>query len=129
MTRATYYPRMFYAAAIFNWLAASASIGKSIAPGAIPLPTPFDPFGGEVFGLMVAVFGYGYFLVGRDPARNPAVVWMGIVGKFAIFALFLAHTVTGDFPLVLMIPALGDALFGLLFAEFLFAARPRYLAA
>jgi hypothetical protein len=127
--RGTYNQRMFYAAAIYNWLAAAATIAKSLAPAAIPLDTPFDPFCAQVFGLLVAIYGYGYFLVARDPARNEGIVWMGIVGKLATFALFLAYAIAGRFPLPLMLPAAGDVVFAFLFLQFLFGARARYVEA
>jgi hypothetical protein len=124
MTRGTYYRRMFYAAGIYNWLAAATTIAKTLIPSRVPIDSPFDPFGGQVFALMVAVFGYGYFLVGRDPARNDAMVQIGIIGKLLIFVLFLAYAIAGTFPLVLMIPACGDVIFAFLFLEFLLARRP-----
>jgi hypothetical protein len=124
MTRPTYYKRMFYAAAIFNWLAAAATLAKIALPSLIPIDSPFDPFGGQVFALMVAVYGYAYFLVGRDPTRNDGIVRMGIVGKLFIFVLFLAHAIGGTFPFALMIPAFGDVIFAFLFLEFLLAGRP-----
>jgi hypothetical protein len=129
MTRRTDYKRMFYAAAIFNWLAAATVIAKASCPSLIALDTPFDPFGGQLFGMLAAVFGYGYFLVGRDPARNEGIVWMGIIGKLLIFALFLAHAMAGTFPFVLVIPTIGDVIFAFLFLEFLLVGRPRYAGA
>jgi len=126
MTRRTYYRRMFYAAAIYNWLAAAATIAKTVSPSQIPIDSPFDQFGGQVFALMVAVFGYGYFLVGRDPARNEAIVQIGIIGKLLIFLLFLAYAIAGTFPFILMIPAVGDVIFAFLFLEFLLVGRARY---
>src|SRR5271169_6723863 len=126
MTRRTYYKRLFYGAAIFNWLAAATVIAKASFPTLIAMDSPFDPFGGQVFGLMAAVFGYGYFLVARDPSRNEGIVWMGIVGKLLIFALFLTHAIAGTFPFVLVIPTLGDVIFAFLFLEFLLVGRPRY---
>jgi len=125
MTRRTYYQRMFYAAAIYNWLAAAATIAKTVSPSQIPIDSPFDQFGGQVFALMVAVFGYGYFIVARDPARNEGLVQIGIIGKLLIFVLFLAYAIAGTFPYILMIPACGDVLFSLLFLEFLLVGRAR----
>ena len=129
MTRRAYYQRMFYGAAIFNWFAAATAIAKAIAPSVISMDSPFDTFSGELFGLLVAVFGYGYFLVARDPARNEGIVWMGIVGKVLIFVLFLGHAIAGTFPFVLMIPTVGDLIFAFLFLEFLFVGRPFYTTA
>jgi len=126
MTRRTYYKRMFYAAAIFNWLAALTTVAKIIFPNQISIDSPFDTFGGEVFALLVAVFGYGYFLVGRDPARNEAMVQIGIIGKLLTFLLFLGNAMAGSFPFVLMIPAVGDVIFAFLFLEFLLVGRPHY---
>ena len=125
MTRRTYYKRMFYAAAIFNWLAAATVIAKACFPS-IAMDTPFDQFGGQAFGLFAALFGYGYFMVGRDPARNEGIVWMGIIGKLLIFALFLGHAIAGTFPFVLVLPTLGDVIFAFLFLEFLLVGRPHY---
>jgi len=129
MTRRTYYKRMFYAAAIFNWLAAATVISKATFPSVIAMDSPFDAFGGEVFGLLAMVFGYGYFLVGRDPACNEGIVRMGIIGKLLIFILFLAHAMAGTFPFVLVIPTIGDVVFAFLFLEFLLVGRPRYAEA
>jgi hypothetical protein len=129
MTRRTYYKRMFYAAAIFNWLASASVIAKMSFPSMVPIDSPFDPLGGHAFAVLVAVFGYGYFLLGRDPAQNEGIVWMGIVGKLLMFALFLAHAIGGTFPFVLLIPVFGDVIFAFLFLEFLLAGRPRYATA
>jgi hypothetical protein len=125
VTRRTYYIRLFYAAAIFNWLAAATVIAKAVSPSLIAIDSPFDPFSAQVFALFVAVFGYGYFLVSRDPGRNEGIVWMGIVGKLLTFLLFLGNAVAGNFPPVLLIPAAGDVLFAFLFLEFLLVGRAR----
>src|SRR5271166_379702 len=125
MTRRTYYRRMFYAAAIYNCLATAATIAKTVSPSHIPIGSPFDQFGGQVFASIVAVFGYGYFIVARDPARNEGLIQIGIVGKLLIFLLFLAYAIAGTFLFILMIPAVGDVIFAFLFLEFLLVGRAR----
>jgi len=123
MSRLTYYKWMFYVAAIFNWLAAATVIAKIVVPGLIPLDTPFNSFGGQTFALFAALFGYGYFLVARDPPRNEGIVELGIIGKLLTFGLFLVHAIAGTIPYALVIPTIGDAIFALLFLEFLLVGR------
>jgi hypothetical protein len=125
MTRRTYYQRMFYAAAIFNWLVAAMIIAKIVFPAQIPIASPFDPFAGQAFALLIAVFGYGYFLVGRNPERNEAMVQVGVLGKLLIFLLFLSGALGGTLPFALMLPACADVIFAFLFLEFLFVGRRR----
>jgi hypothetical protein len=123
MTRSSYYQRMFYAAAIFNWIAAATVIFGASTLQSLGITTPFDPIGGQAFGIFAAVFGLGYYLVGRDITRNEGIVTLGIVGKALIFALFWAHAIAGQVQYSIAMMTISDAIFGILFVEFMLHGR------
>ena len=121
MTRPTYYKAMFYVAAAFNWIVAAAVLsGANVALG---IPVPLDALGKELLCLFIAVFGYGYYLIGRDITRNEGIVVLGIVGKVLFFVLLAANAIVGRVQYAVLAPAAGDLLFVLLFFEFLLNGR------
>jgi hypothetical protein len=123
MTRPRYYKAMFYAAAIFNWIAAAGAAFH--ASGALGISLQLDPLGRQLFALFVALFGYGYFIVGRDITRNEGIVWLGIIGKPLAFAVLLVHAIAGEVPFAVVIAGTGDLIFTILFIEFLRNGRPQ----
>ena len=121
MTRPAYYKWMFYVAAAFNWIMAAAVLsGANVVLG---IPLPLDVLGKELLCLFIAVFGYGYYLVGRDITRNEGIVVLGIVGKVLFFGLLTANAIAGRVPFRVLLPASGDLLFVVLFFEFLLNGR------
>lgn len=82
MLSRTAYQRWFYAAAIYNFIWGAAIILDPV--------TPFKLFGAEppnypslfqCIGMMVMVFGYGYWLIARQPERFAHYAWIGLLGK------------------------------------------------
>jgi hypothetical protein len=121
MNRPNYYKAMFYVAAAFNWIMAAAVIsGANVALG---IPLPLDALGKELLCLFIAVFGYGYYLIGRDITRNEGIVVLGIVGKVLFFGLLAGNAIAGRMPIRVLIPASGDLVFVILFFEFLLNGR------
>lgn len=83
--------RFFVGAALFNF---GAGLPALLAPawaletfGLAPLP---DHLFVRATGLLVATFGIAYWLVARDLARRD-IVWLGVVGKLGVVALFLSR--------------------------------------
>lgn len=73
--------------------------------------------------MFVALFGYGYWLVARDPARNDGIIILGIIGKVLVFGLFMADAIAGRIQFAVALPTSIDALFAILFVEFLLSRR------
>jgi len=121
VTGSTYYKAMFYVAAAFNWIMAAAVLSGAIAM--VGMSVPLDPLGKEVLCLFIAVFGYGYYLVGRDVTRNEGIVVLGIVGKILFFGLLAGNTIAGRVQYAVLLPASGDLIFVFLFFEFLLNGR------
>jgi len=72
----------------------------------------------------IAVQGFGYFLVWRDPARNIAIVTLGAVYKATYIVVALVSIWRGELPHDLFAWfAISDALFMIGFLRFLAAAR------
>ena len=75
------YRRWFLAAVFYNltwgisvvvyprWFLAFTELGDAAAPLA------------QGIGMMVAVYGYGYYLVAREPGRYRGYVWIALAGK------------------------------------------------
>jgi hypothetical protein len=89
----------FYAAAIYN---AMWGIAMMLAPrqlieflGLEPLVYPQLL---QVIGMMVGVFGYGYYLLARDPIRYCGFIWIGIGGKLFGVIGFLFYALGGHLP-------------------------------
>jgi hypothetical protein len=110
---------MFYLAAIWNWIAASTFLFGASLMSAMGISSPIDGLGKQLFCMMVAVFGLGYYLVARDLSLNRGIVILGIVGKLGVVALIIGNVVAGRVQFAFAVPILVDALFVILFAQFL----------
>jgi len=93
--------KLFTSAALFNWGAAVMLAGSSLRPGWIHL-VGLDPATGSAslfsqFGIAaIALFGWAYWQVARDPAGNRPFALLGIIGKLATVALIWGHWVAGN---------------------------------
>ena len=77
----------------------------------------------RAFWAAVLLFGVGYLLISMNTSENRAIVWLGILGKVTVLA-FVAHAFASDEATVLwMLIAVGDFLWSLLFAWFLYATK------
>ena len=120
MPKETYYKKMFFIGALWNW-----SVSLSFALGYKIL---FPLFGMElpnylVFFMMflglVFVYGIGYFWVSRDINKNHDIVRMGIIGKLIVFVALLWAWVDGEVPVILVGAGIVDLIFTILFIKFL----------
>ena len=116
--------RVFLVAALFNF---AAGLPALLAPawalntfGMAPLP---DHLFVRATGLLVATYGIGYWLVSRRLTRRD-LVWLGVVGKLGVVALFTWAWRQGSLPTPAFAVGMGDLLFALLFLVFL-ATSPR----
>jgi hypothetical protein len=85
----------------------------------------FDPVTGTnvtlfaFAAMMIALFGYCYLLIARDPVRNRPLIHVGAMGKllaFTVSALPWAAGITGPrIPMLIF----GDVIFAMLFLDFL----------
>ena len=120
MNRATYYKRMFYASAAFNFIiSAGLLFGENIFSKTMGVTTVLDPLAKQLFVLIAGVFGVGYWIVARDITRNEGIVALGILGKLFVVAILFGNVVAGRVDIRMAAPGLGDLIFAALFAEFL----------
>ena len=69
----------------------------------------------QLCGLLIMIFGIGFYLVYKDPVRNLSLIMLGILMKAAFVIVVFGHTLLGSVP-VLYVPFAGaDLLFLLLF--------------
>lgn len=73
----------------------------------------------DLSALLIAGFGVGYALAGRDLVRFWPCVALGTACKCGVVALALAYFLTGQAGLLVMTLASGDALFAVLFLRLL----------
>lgn len=73
------------------------------------------------FGSAILLFGAGYLIVALNPAMNHGIILLGIVGKLGIAVVLPYRYLTGDARGWILIPALVDLLFAILFARYLLA--------
>ncbi|HEY1784151.1 MAG TPA: hypothetical protein VGG30_01335 [Pirellulales bacterium] len=87
-------------ASIYNLLAALAmvvfyhEVSKVLG---MPKPKPIMPF--QLDGLLVGLFGVGYWLVASRPLENRNVLWLGFWSKLLGTLLCGYHVIHGDLPL------------------------------
>ncbi|MBX3119801.1 MAG: hypothetical protein KF784_12095 [Fimbriimonadaceae bacterium] len=91
----------FYAAALYN---VAWGVGVILFPNLIfelvgmPPPNYLSLF--QCIGMMVLVYGLGYYLLARDPIRYAHFVWIGLAGKTFGPVGFLWAALQGDLPWV-----------------------------
>ena len=81
-----------------------------------PLTNSLDP---HLSASCICLLGVGYYWVAKDVSRNHAIAKLGMIGKLAVFSIFLGHSIGGDIPFALAAPAVIDLVFAVLFLEFL----------
>ena len=124
MTRTNYDKAMFYVAALWNWLAAVVVLLITlIFHYGLGISVLLGPLGVQLFCMFVALFGYGYWLLARDTSRNDGIVILGVIGKVLVFGLFMAYAIAGRIQFAVAAPTSIDALFAILFVEFLLNER------
>ena len=66
----------------------------------------------------VALFGIAGYWVSRDLERNLPLVKLLIVGKPFVLIYVLPAVLSGQVPMILIVPAAIDLVFGILYIEF-----------
>ena len=110
---------LFRLAAAFNYAVAASLLLPSPIHAAMGLPGPVHPLYLHLCAVLIAVFGFSYHLVARDPGRNHGIVVVGIVGKLLVFVLLCGHFLAGHIPLLPLMLGTGDLVFAALFVRFL----------
>jgi len=122
-----YFRTMFTVAAIWNWSAALLFM----AMAALDLPIlkwfltviPESFLWYHLFLCLVAVYGLGYFWIGRDVIRNRAIVKMGIIGKMLVFVLLTSGWLNGVVTILTAGAGAVDLVFTVLFIRVLMKTR------
>lgn len=89
----------FYVAAAYNVL---WGLATSLFPAALGALGGLDVRGHEplvqAIGMMVGVYGIGYYLLARDPVRYSGFIWIGLLGKVFGPLGYLWHAAQGTLP-------------------------------
>lgn len=108
---------VFYTAAAFNWLACVLllpQLGIADRIGFEPALTS-GPWG-QVALLAIALLGYGYWMVARDPIANRGIIVLGLIGKLGVVCIMFGHyLLAGDVNLRLASLSVGDLIYSALF--------------
>lgn len=118
---------IFRAAAAYNWF---VGIPLLIAPGpmlamlAVAAPAELTFY--RLNGLLVAFFGGIYWIIAQAPERYRPFIKLGVAGKVAVFMLFAEAWLSGRVPAAAFGIAVGDLLFGIMFALFLRVTAHRH---
>jgi hypothetical protein len=79
----------------------------------------------RLFLTAVIMFGIGYYIVSRNLTLNRAVVWLGLVSKLILFAVFTVLFFIDKATLLAFLALCGDAAWSLLFILFLWQTKVR----
>lgn len=114
----------FWLATVFNLL---AGLPLLLAPDTmlttLNVAAPADLLFHRFTGLLVVCFGGLYALVAQDGVRFRPLVWLGIIGKAGVVALFTEAYTSGRVPFSLYAISLGDVAFIVGFVAFLLSTR------
>ena len=127
--RTAYYQKLFFAAALWNWLLAGGDLLLQLTEvlftdNALQAGWVFQ----TGFSCFAFIFGFGYYWLSRDIHSNHGIIKMAVMGKVMVGVLFAVDYWYTDGPLLPAIIGAGDLLFGLLFIEFLRAYRAYQLS-
>lgn len=110
---------LFSHAALFNLIAGAlvllANANRMVATtiGLKGLPT--DGWALHFTAASVLIFGWMYWVIGRDPKRHRAMIQFGVVGKLLTVAIIWGHWFNGDVEWRLAAIAACDAVYAALF--------------
>ena len=115
---------LFLSGAFFNLVAGLLIIAATMIPdvGRLLGLYEIDPVSRtflHVTAGAVLLFGWSYWLVGRDPVKNRPIIQLGVVGKLAIIAILWGHWLAGDIGVQLPVLTLADAVYAGLFWNYL----------
>ncbi len=122
-----WYAGWFYAAAIYNiaWGSFVCLFPARVAlvtclPPPIEVQAPFL----QAIGMMVASFGYGYYLLAREPLRYFGFIWIALFGKIAGALGFLYAALVGALPWTFgLVNLTNDVIWLPVFLSFAFTVR------
>jgi hypothetical protein len=116
----------FWVAMIFNLLAGlPLLLAPTLMLTSLGSDVPTDLLFHRFTGLLVVCFGGLYALVAQDAVRFRPLVWLGIVGKAGVVALFTEAYLNGRVPFSLYAISLGDVAFVAGFVAFLMTTGRR----
>lgn len=93
--------------AVFNISAgALMTLGTNGAYQMIGMPDPEIDFPMKLVGILVALFGYGYYLVARHPLDNRNVLFLGMLSKGFGSLLGIYYMLRGKLPFLPFFPVL-----------------------
>jgi hypothetical protein len=117
--------KLFFSAAIFNWLVALVFL--FFYQSAFKLlgitPIPSNPIYLHLFAILVAMFGWAYYKAGVDFIANRNLIELGAIAKVAVFALPFGYFLMGLISWQLPLLASVDLLYALLFIRALNAQQ------
>lgn len=113
--------KVFLSGAAFNWIvAAFFTVSPGYAFELLQLgDIPANPMWLALFIWLVAVFGLGYFLVGRDPTPRRDIALLGLVGKLGVVVIVVGYWLSGHTSTIFTILVGGDLAYSILFLWFL----------
>lgn len=117
--------KLFFSAAIFNWLVALVFLFfyQSVFKLLGFTPIPDNPIYLHLFAILVAMFGWAYYKASTDFIANRNLIELGAIAKIAIFLLCLGYFFMGLTSWQLPLLASGDLLYALLFIRALKAQK------
>lgn len=121
----TYTRTLFFSAACFNVLAglpflvAMRPMAELMGLQITPTSTLFIQI---TMGLVV-IFGWAYWMIGRDPVRYRPYIVLGVILKILVVSVIYSHWLAGNIPWPLPVLASGDIVYALLFWRYLSSTR------
>ena len=115
---------MFLSAAFWNFIVGTINflltiLMLSTAANLLGLEIPPNLFFIHGFILFIIIIGIGLLIVSFDITKNHGIAQMCVIEKFIMFFLALVYFIIGTFNFILLLIAIVDLIYGIIFLEFL----------
>ncbi len=108
---------LFRIAAFYNWLVGiPLLIATAPMLAIIGLAAPEDLTWHRLAALLIAIFGVVYWIIAPAPSQHRPFIKLAVAGKVSVFLLFAQAWNAGFVTSMAFGIAVGDLLFGILFA-------------
>ncbi len=109
----------FRSAAVFNWLAVVTLAPWFGVPALLGLQAAGNGIYDHIALLVIAGFGFAYWMVGTAPERHRGIIVLGGTLKLSVVAVIFCHVIFGSSPWTMAALVSGDLIYAGLFFQYL----------
>ncbi|HEY9734644.1 MAG TPA: hemerythrin domain-containing protein [Trichocoleus sp.] len=124
MNSSNFWRTVFQSKAVINWVEGATLL---FLDGRIRSALGTEPLVNaeysQLFYGVVIIIGIGYWWVSQDISKNHAIVKLGILAQYSVFAVLAYHVVLGSLHPFYLVSGVLDLTFAILFSRFIYLAQ------